>query len=405
MKKMNTTYLADELGGGPPEAQILGATAQDDETLIVRWCCHGRRRGEATVIMDVDGVDRISGCNLAVADEIKRQVNEVRAAARAGLCLATTVTDSYVPGAVAMLGSFRAHHPEFEGDVVVLHNGLSEESRRVLSTVGGPVRFEPVRPALVERVAHLATAYPGRLHSQATFHTIDAFRLGGYRKVLFYDSDVLFQGPVGELFDTDAALLCCGDLDLAMGKVRDAETLQPIARTAAGAGQGRPVLERPFNCGFLLIDRSCTGERVYEDLLARMAPEEWRGAVIRFGDQALLNRYFEGRQTLASWTYNYFVPQAAALHAHTGLDAARAKVLHFKGPVKPWAPDAMMRWALGDDEPPAHRPAGALFRRWHHAYVEILERTHQRSASQTPAKESVAPPARGKRGDGLAGGA
>ena len=407
MKKMKTTYLADKLGGGPPEAHILGATAQDDETLIVRWCCHGRRRGEATVIIDFGEVYRISGCNLAVADEIKRQVRAARAATRGGLCLATTVTDSFVPGAVVMLGSFRAHHPEFEGDVVVLHDGLSEASRTILAAVGGPVRFEPVRPALLDRVAHLQAAYPpGRVDDvSAVFHSLDAFRLGGgvgYRKVLFYDSDVLFQGPVGELFDNDAALLCCGDPFFAMGKVRDAETLQPIARTAAGADRGRPVLERPFNSGFLLIDGSCAGERVYEDLLARMAPEAWRGAVLQVGDQDILNRCFAGRQTLASWTYNYFVPQAAALRALTGLDAARAKVLHFKGSVKPWTTDAMLCWAHGDDMPPAHRPAGALFRRWYDAYVDVLARTHLREASPSLAKESVTP---GKPGDGLAGGA
>ena len=32
------------------------------------------------------------------------------------VCLATAVTDSFVPGAIVMLGSFRAHHPGFEGD-------------------------------------------------------------------------------------------------------------------------------------------------------------------------------------------------------------------------------------------------------------------------------------------------
>ena len=235
------------------------------------------------------------------------------------ICLATTVNDSFVPGAVVMLGSFRAHHPGFEGDVVVLHDGLSEASRTVLAAVGGPVRFEPVRPALVERVAHLATAYPGRLHSQATFHTIDAFRLGGYRKVLFYDSDVLFQGPVGELFDADAALLCCGDRYFAMDRVRDAETLLPIADPAAGAGRGRPVLERPFNCGFLLIDGSCTGERVYADLLALLTPEAWRSsAVLQLSEQELLNRYFAGRQTLVDWTYNYLVPEAPAIRGAHG---------------------------------------------------------------------------------------
>ena len=307
------------------------------------------------------------------------------------VCLATVVTDSFVPGAVVMLGSFRAHHPGFDGDVVVLHDSLSEASRRLLAAVGGRVRFEPVRPALVEWVANLEAAYPGRLHASATFHALDAFRLGGYRKVLFYDCDVLFQGPVGELFDTGAALLCCGDPSLAMGKVRDAETLRPLERGAAGAG--RPVLERPFNSGFLLIDGSCAGEQVYADLLALMAPEAWRGSATRLGDQDVLNRYFAGRQTLVDWTYNYFVPQASVLRARTGLDAAHAKALHFKGPVKPWTTDAMLCWAHGDNVHPAHRPAGALFRRWYDAYTDVLARAHLRAAWPALEKKSVAPTA------------
>ena len=302
------------------------------------------------------------------------------------VCLATAVTDLFVPGAVVMLGSFRDHHPGFAGDVVVLHDGLSEASRAVLAAVGGRVRFEPVRPELLDRVAGFAAAYPGRLHSVATFHTLDAFRLDGYRKVLFYDCDVLFQGPVGELFDRDEALLCCGDQPCLIGRVRDAETHRPLERGAADAG--RPVLERTFNGGFLLIDASCTGERVYADLLALMAPETWRGLATGFSDQDVLNRYFAGRQTLVSWTYNYFVPAAAAIRVRTGLDPAQAKVLHFKGSVKPWAPDTMLRWARGETRP-AHRQSGALFRRWYGAYTDILARTHLREARPELTKETA----------------
>ena len=43
--------------------------------------------------------------------------------------------------------------------------------------------------------------------------------------------------------------------------------------------------------------------------------------------------------------------------------------------------------------PPAHRPAGALFRRWYDAYVDVLARAHLRTASPALAKESVAPAA------------
>ena len=311
------------------------------------------------------------------------------------MCLATVVTDSFVPGAVVMLGSFRAHHPGFEGDVVVLHDGLSEASRTVLAAVGGRVRFEPVRPELTDRVARLREAYPHWIRPSAVFHAIHAFRLDGYRKVLFYDSDVLFQEPVGELFGAGGeALLCCGDQSSLADGVRDAETLRPLERGAADAD--RPVLEHTFNSGFLLIDGSCTGERVYADLLALLAPEAWRGSATRLGDQDVLNRYFAGRQTLVDWTYNYLVPNGPDIRARTGLDAARAKALHFKGPVKPWTTDAMLCWAHGDEVPPTHRPAGPLFRRWYDAYTDILARAHLRAARPALGKESVAPTAPAK---------
>ena len=291
------------------------------------------------------------------------------------VCLITAVTDTFVPGAVVMLDSFRAHHPDFEGDVVLLHGGLSEASRTILEAAGGRVRFEPVRPELTDRVARLREADP-RARPPAMFYALDAFRLGGYRKVLFYDSDVLFQEPVGELFGAGGgALLCCGDWPCLMGRLRDAETFRQIGRGAVDAD--RPVLERTFNSGFLLIDASCTGERVYADLLALMAPEAWRGLAMRLGAQKVLNRYFAGRQTLVDWTYNYPVSDAAAVRARTGLDAGRAKVLHFKGLVKPWTPDAMLRWARGEVKLP-HRPAAAPFRRWYDAWMDVLARTHLR---------------------------
>ena len=76
------------------------------------------------------------------------------------------------------------------------HDGLSEASRRLLAAIDGRVRFEPVRPALIERAMRLQAAYPTRVPSLSLFYDLEAFRLGGYRKVLSYDSDVLFQGPV-----------------------------------------------------------------------------------------------------------------------------------------------------------------------------------------------------------------
>ena len=107
------------------------------------------------------------------------------------------------------------------------------------------------------------------------------------------------------------------------------------------------------------------------------------GAVVMLGSFRACHPGFEG---------DYFVLEAPDIRARTGLDAARAKALHFKGSVKPWTTDAMLRWARGDDVP-AHRPAGAPFRRWYDAYVDVLARAHLRAARPALAKESVAPAA------------
>ena len=289
---------------------------------------------------------------------------------RADVCLVTATTQDFLPGTVALLGSFARHHPSFGGDVVVIEHGLEEAAKRLLYSAFDRVRFMSVAPELPRRVARLQAALPEVLvYNAPMFYTLEAFRLlGRYRKVLHCDSDMLFQAPVDELFDASAALVCCGDMEDLHGRVRDAETYEPIAdRSAAPSGR---VIERPFNCGFLLLDGQLAAERPYEKLLAMMAAEQWRGlsSLVSLGDQAILNRYFCGRQTLASWTYNYLVPHGAGIRAREGISARQAKLLHFKGPVKPWLPRTALHWALGAGEP-GMAPA---FKLWHRAYMDCL---------------------------------
>ena len=51
------------------------------------------------------------------------------------------------------------------------------------------------------------------------------------------------------------------------------------------------------------------------DLLAMLSPESWLDAGSPYTDQLLLNRYFAGRQTLVSSTYNYLLGSARAIRA------------------------------------------------------------------------------------------
>ena len=315
-------------------------------------------------------------------------------------CFVTAATERFVPGTLVTLASFLKHHPGFDGDLVVVHHALPEALRRHLAQACPGLRFEAVSPALRDRLAALGAARPDFAPRLAQLYSLEAFRLRGYRKVLFYDSDVLFQAPVDDLFDSTAALLCCGDGVFLRGGRRDAATFAPLppapppgapeppgtpgpaasatadAPGAASVPADAGVLERPFGAGFLLIDAALVEQDCYTDLLALVSPETWRGTATAHTDQLVLNRCFAGRQTLVSRTYDFVLSNAEVIRVREGIDAASARALHFSGPVKPWMPEAMLRWTQGDSD---HKPRDA-FRRWYDAYVGYLADAHVRSA-------------------------
>ena len=299
-------------------------------------------------------------------------------------CFVTAATERFVPGVLVALCSFRQHHPGFNGDLVVLHDALSPARRQHLAQACPGVRFEPVSAALRERLATLGTARPDFRARLPQFYSLEAFRLRGYRKVLYCDSDVLFQAPVADLFDSPGALLCCGDEVFLHGGARDAATFAPLRPaqpsgaegSATAASVAAEVLQRPFNAGFLFIDGRLLERGCYADLLSLVSPDTWCGTSTTHTDQLILNRHFAGCQTLVGWRYNFLLPFAEAIRAREGVNAEDANALHFLGPVKPWMPEAMLQWAEGD---PKHKPLSA-FRRWYDAYVGYLAAAHVRAA-------------------------
>ena len=284
----------------------------------------------------------------------------------APLCFATAATESFVPGAVVAIASFRRHHPDFDGDIVVIHDDLPQYQRERLHATCGDIRFEPASTDLRQRLDALGAAQPSLAHRLGEFLCLEAFRLSGYCKVLYYDSDVLFRASVAELFRSPALLLCRGDEAWLRGLCRDAATFEPTPDPTG-------ALPRTFGSGFLLIDgKLLAGARHYEALLAQVTPAAWRANTTQHTDQFVLNRHFAGQQTLVDWRYDFVVPMAGEIHTRTGWRVEDAKALHFAGPVKPWAPQTMLRWADGNS---AHKPRRAYLQ-WTDAYLAILTRAH-----------------------------
>ena len=111
-------------------------------------------------------------------DGLRRQL----ATKRNSDCLLTATTDGFLPGTLVMLHSFLKHHPNFDGDIVVIEDGLSDASREILAASFRQLRFEPVSSAMRERVARLCAQRPELSARKASFHFLEAFRLGGYRR-------------------------------------------------------------------------------------------------------------------------------------------------------------------------------------------------------------------------------
>ena len=284
----------------------------------------------------------------------------------APVCFATAATASFVPGAIVAIISFRRHHPSFDGDVVVIHDDLPRHQRKCLQAACGTIRYERVSDALRQRLDALRAAQPRLAHRLGEFYCLEAFRLGGYRKVLFYDADVLFRASVDELFRSPALLLCRGDEAHLRGQCRDAATFAPVACA-------EDTLRRTFGSGFLMIDGRLLADGChYDALLELVSPATWADGAAKHTDQLVLNRHFAGRQTLVDWRYDYVVPMAAEIRTRAGWPMEEAKALHFAGPVKPWMTDAMLRWAEGNS---AFKPHPAYLW-WTDAYVACLTRAH-----------------------------
>lgn len=286
-------------------------------------------------------------------------------------CVLTVATESFAPGAFVTLASFLRHHPDFDGDIVVVAEDLSERSREVLSALSPRLRFEAPSAALADRAARLCEAHPALRRQRTSFYTLEAFRLGGYRKLLALDGDLLFQATVAALLDSPGELVCCPDQFALRGLRRDTTTYLPVDDRDLPVDDRTPkagTVGDTFNAGVLLIDGSLLQRPVYDDLVTMVAPSTWRGVKAVNTDQLVLNRYFAGRQTLASAAYNYLVTNAAAIRAREGIGIDAARVLHFKLPIKPWNPAAMLGWA----RPKPAYPLPAGYKRWYRAFLSGL---------------------------------
>lgn len=235
------------------------------------------------------------------------------------MCIATVVTDGFLPGAEVLIRTLLRTNPWFDGDLVVLHNDdvarLGAESRTRLTDTAPGIRFRhvdlsPYRSIFAQRDAVLRT--PDRL--LAAFVILDAFRLSAYERVVCLDSDMMVLGDLSELFELDCEFAAVMATDERSGENLDY-----------------------FNTGVMVIGPNHLTGATFEQITGTTvmsSVDRERGKA----DQAVLNRFFESRPyDRLPLRYNVtkrMVPDQIG-DIIGRLHQLDARILHFVG-AKPW---------------------------------------------------------------------
>jgi lipopolysaccharide biosynthesis glycosyltransferase len=258
------------------------------------------------------------------------------------LALVTVTSESFMPGTMVMLHSFLKHNSWFaeaNGDIVIIHESLPPQLQRLTGCFKNITWFQ-VGEELKVKVDALYRGIP-RLKlgkKKNRFYSLELFRLSGYRKVLFCDSDILFLGSIIELFNSPGEtgrLLGGGDLYYFTGKAIEADTFMPL-EDETDPGVNREMIKNTFNVGFLIIDEQILSQRHYYNMMNLLNIDLWRKIKAPRTDQVIFNLYFKECCRLLSARYNYLVSHADVIPLKENIPINEIKVLHFNGKAKPW---------------------------------------------------------------------
>lgn len=239
-----------------------------------------------------------------------------------------TIDDSYAPYmGIALTSIMAGASDDYDYEIVVMHQKLSEESKKKLESLERPgfkLRFVPME----DEIQGITNRYCNKLRQDYFTLTI-FFRLfipemfPEYDKGIYLDSDIVVPGDISELFEVDLGdnlIGACRD-----NSIRDIPEL--VAYTDRGVGVG---IDRYINSGVLLMNlkglREKHLERRFLELLAtyhfdNIAP-----------DQDYLNVLCHGKITYldASW-------DAMPVQGKPAMENPR--LIHYNLFAKPWCYD------------------------------------------------------------------
>lgn len=258
--------------------------------------------------------------------------------------LVTVTSHDFAMGTKVMLDSFLRHNRWFSGQIVVVHDDLTDEMVSELESDFSDLRCRKPHHRLVEALNGL-TAHVERLHARRRrFYSLDIFFREAATKAIFCDSDMLFCGDISEALKASSTIAAVGDRAQLAGNARHKETLLEYTPTNHSSDF------RTFNAGLMVLAPEARSEAKRDEVLQRLKPEAWQKIASDHTDQAVLNLSFGHEVELLDPTFNRLLGHGGALAGRIENNVETAKVLHFNGPAKPWRIDRHLQRASIDPD-------------------------------------------------------
>ncbi len=253
-------------------------------------------------------------------------------------CLATVTSENFVVGTEVLIYSFLKCNPDFDGDIVIIIDTLSDASQKRLTQLY-PITFQKRQPIAEQKIALLREKVPQlRADLHLRLLSLEILLLSSYDKVVFLDSDGLCTGDLSDMFHHPAEFAAVSD-GFGYEDLID-PMLQKLGQKTISNPQryGKASLKNTFNSGAMALSKSVLTEHNYvavTDLLSDY--QIWQDFGVKgFTDQMLLNIHFQQKTTRLDGRYNFMPYMESYIKCIDNVTLLDAKFVHFAGRIKPW---------------------------------------------------------------------
>lgn len=236
-----------------------------------------------------------------------------------------------------MIYSFLKNNPWFKGDIVLICKDLPDEMVKDFNSFGNIKIIEPSQ-VLLQKADMITDKLPKFKDISVRFFSLEIFRLQGYNKVLFLDSDMVVVKSIEEIFKLPGLFYASAQLCYYKGKGRNNETF--IAEMKSD--DNTEIIESPINTGFLLLDGEILTQNHYQKLIESIRPALWKKNDLTYTDELIINQYFKGKINMIDTRYNYRARAARIMKEREGFAFEDAKIIHFYSKYKPWNFDEVL---------------------------------------------------------------